>query len=105
MKSSLREKQEDFAIAMAKLILFAASKRIPVSIGDVYRDPRVHGKLGEAMGYGHKNSCHKLKLAADLNVLNEKDHEALHDFWDTIGGSARIAGDMNHYSFEWQGMR
>lgn len=105
MKSSLREKQEEFSLALAELILFAASKQIYVSIGDVYRDPRVHGKLGEAKGYGHKNSCHKIKLAADLNLLNEKDHEVLHDFWDAHGGSERIPGDMNHYSFEWQGMR
>ncbi len=105
MKSVLREKQEAFAVALAKLILFADSKGIEVSIGDVFRDPRLHGKLGEAGGYGHKNSCHKLKLAADLNLLNEKDHELLHDHWDSIGGAARIAGDMNHYSWGWQGMR
>lgn len=105
MKSSLREKQEEFAVALAKLILFAESRGIQMSIGDVFRDPRLHGKLGEPGGYGHKNSCHKLKLAADLNLLNEKDHEALHDHWDILGGSARIPGDINHYSFEWQGMR
>ena len=90
---------------LANLILYAASKGIFVSIGDVFRDPRLHGKLGESKGYGHKNSCHKLKLAADLNTMDDKDHSTLHDYWEAHGGAVRIAGDMNHYSLEWQGMR
>lgn len=105
MKSKLREKQEEFAIVLADLILYAASEGVFVSIGDVFRDPRLHGQVGEARGYGHRNSCHKLKLAADLNVINPKDHEKLHDYWDAQGGAPRIPHDMNHYSFEWEGMR
>lgn len=102
---TLRSKQEEFSIALAKLLLHADKLGIGVSIGDVYRDPRVHGVVGEKKGYGHAKSCHKLKLAADLNLLDAADHGRLHDFWDDLGGSQRIPGDMNHYSFEWQGMR
>lgn len=105
MKSTLRAKQEEFALAISELILWAGQRGIAVSIGDVFRDPRVHGKMGEDKGYGNRNSCHKLKLAADLNLLNDADHVTLHDHWDTLGGAQRIAGDMNHYSFGWQGMR
>jgi hypothetical protein len=102
---SLRTEQERFAVALATLILEADKLGIKMSIGDVFRDPRLHGQVGEAKGYGHSRSCHKLKLAADLNLINPKDHETLHDIWDTLGGSPRIPNDMNHYSFEWQGMR
>jgi hypothetical protein len=102
---SLRKEQEKFAVALAKLILEADKLGIKMSIGDVFRDPRLHGHVGESKGYGHRSSCHKLKLAADLNLINSTDHKILHDIWDTLGGSTRIPHDMNHYSFEWQGMR
>ena len=102
---SLRTEQERFAVALATLILEADKLGIKMSIGDVFRDPRLHGHIGESKGYGHRNSCHKLKLAADLNLVNANDHKKLHDIWDTMGGAPRILNDMNHYSFEWQGMR
>jgi hypothetical protein len=101
----LRQKQEEFAIAVSKLISFADWSEIGVTFGDAYRDPRLHGSIGEQKGYGHKNSCHKLRLAIDLNVIDPKSHVALHDYWDTIGGAKRIEGDFNHYSMEWEGMR
>ena len=55
---------------------------------------------------GHKTSLHKSGLAVDLNLYHgskyltdPKEHTALHDFWDTIGGNERIANDANHYSY------
>ena len=105
MKSSIRLKQEQFAIAIAQLILHADSLGIGVSFGDAYRDPRLHGEMGVQKGYGNKNSCHKARLAVDLNLVDPADHVRLHDYWDKLGGSKRIDNDMNHYSFEWQGIR
>lgn len=103
--SALRTKQEEFTVAIGKLIAAATEAGITLSFGDAYRDPRLHGEVGVKAGYGAAKSCHKSRLAVDLNTLSETDHEKLHDVWDGLGGSKRIADDMNHYSFEWQGMR
>ena len=37
-------------------------------------------------------------------IEDKTGHEQLHDIWDIMGGARRIHGDMNHYSFEWQGV-
>lgn len=39
--------------------------------GDLFRDPRLHGALGVKQGYGARNSCHKLKIAIDLNLFKD----------------------------------
>lgn len=105
MKSALRNRQEGFARALPKFEVWLAEQGINYSRGDAFRDPRVFGEIGESKGYGHPKSCHKLKLAQDLNFENDADHVRAHDEWDKRGGAPRIPHDMNHYSFEWQGMR
>ena len=115
MVMTLGTKQEHFTKALPLLILYAQYHGYGVRMGDVFRDPRLHGQIGEKKGYGHKNSCHKLKLAADLYLSKngkyltgsdaEDAHEFLHDFWDMLGGAERIPHDLNHYSFEHEGMR
>ncbi len=108
---SLLAKQKQFAIASAKLILFAHDNGLDVTYGDAYRDPRLHGKIGEKLGYGHKNSCHKLRLAVDLNIIidgkiaGSNAYNHLHDYWDTLGGAERIPEDLNHFSFMHDGYR
>lgn len=105
MSSELWDRQVAFVRAKGKLIAYAESQGIELTDGDAYRDPRVHGEMGEKFGYGAARSVHKLRLAQDFNTPNPADHITLHDFWDTLGGARRIANDMNHYSFEWQGRR
>ena len=81
--------------------------------GDLFRDPRVFGDMGISKGYGHPNSCHKLKLAIDINLIDsngklvedDRGHKELHDWWDAIGGAKRILNDINHYSIEHNGFR
>ena len=110
---TLGEMQEDFFMDKVPLLV-AEIKRLGLRArgGDLFRDPRLHGQLGEQKGYGHKNSCHKLKLAIDVNLVKDgvllgdgPEHAALHDFWDSLGGAPRIPHDMNHYSVEYRGMR
>ena len=104
-------KQQRFALAIADLIQYAEEVGLAVTFGDAYRDPRLHGQMGFKQGYGHKNSCHKLRLAVDLNIIidgkiaGSNAYNKLHDYWDTIGGSERIANDLNHFSFEHEGHR
>lgn len=66
---SLRKKQSLFAFHVSRLNQYAVSKGYEVTLGDAYRDPRLHGAIGEKKGYGHSKSCHKLRLAQDLNLL------------------------------------
>jgi len=109
---TLGQKQRRFSLAIANLILAADRMGYAVTFGDAYRDPRLHGAIGEARGYGHPRSAHKMRLAVDLNLFKDGvyltggwAHAPLHDVWDAMGGAPRIAHDMNHYSFEHDGMR
>jgi hypothetical protein len=94
----LREQQEDHAIRISKLILWANEQGIKIAKGDGFRDPRVHGEFGEKKAYGHTYSCHKLKLADDLYINDVSHHVKMHDKWDELGGAKRLLHDMNHYS-------
>lgn len=112
---TLGEKQELFSRMIPLLYMYAHFKGYEIRTGDAFRDPSVHGKVGEKKGYGHKNSCHKLKLAIDLYITQggvyltgykaATAHKFLHDFWDLLGGAERIPHDLNHYSLEHEGMR
>jgi len=106
----LGEKQEVFALNIALLIQWAYQQGYTIRLGDVFRDPRVHGFTGERVGYGHPRSYHKLKLAADLNLFKDgeyltetEDHRPLGDYWKTLHMDNTWGGDFkkkdgNHYS-------
>lgn len=82
--------------------------------GDLFRDPRVHGAVGEKVGYGHKNSNHKNKLAIDLNLFlggsfisTTEGHRELGEWWEKQHELCRWGGrfaDGNHYSLWHDGM-
>lgn len=103
----LHKKQSRFALCVAQLIIFARAKGYDVTFGDAYRDPRVQ--------YGHEKSCHRKRLAVDLNLfrggryLQETEHHKfLGDFWESLDLQARWGGrfgDGNHYSFEHEGVQ
>lgn len=73
--------------------------------------------FGDFMAHdGHMaNSCHYIRLAADLNLfvdgIYRKDTEAYREMgekWKTFDPLARWGGDFpkpdgNHFSFAWQG--
>lgn len=112
---SLGSRQRAFTRAIAVLILFAYDEfNVELTVGDAYRDPKVHGKLGEKKAYGAKNSVHKLRLAIDLNLFVDGEYirsgahpvwKRLHITWEQLGGAKAIVGDANHFSFEWEGYR
>ena len=110
---SLGEMQEKFAVMQARLVLKAHEMGYQVRLGDAFRDPRVHGDVGEKRGYGNANSCHKLRLAIDLNLFKDgkflsktEDHEPLGIWWESIGGTwgGRFQ-DGGHYSLPWGNSR
>lgn len=110
---TLGEKQRDFPRMIADLILWAYSQGYQVTFGDAYRDPRLHGIVGEKKGYGAARSCHKMRLAVDLNLFKDgrylsltEDHRPLGEKWESMGGTwgGRFE-DGNHYSLEWEGSK
>lgn len=113
----LSEKQCDFTLAIAKLVIYAyETLGIKLTYGDAYRDARVFGVSGQKKGYGSTTSCHKIRLAVDFNLFKDGNYIAnldegiilydkLHDKWDELGGSRRISNDLNHFSFTHNGRR
>ena len=112
---TLFETQAEFTALIPRLIDKAVELGFQVTLGDAYRDPRVHGKLGVKMGYGHSRSNHKNRLALDFNLFRDgvflqstEDHRELGEWWETQHPLACWGGkfgDGNHYSFEWQGVK
>jgi hypothetical protein len=102
---SLGADQRRFTLMLAQLITYAYDKGYELSVGDAFRDTRVP--------YGHPDSCHRKRLAMDLNLFKEgkfmtetKDHLPLGEYWESIGGSwGGRFNDGNHYSIEYKGMR
>ena len=111
---SLRKKQSEFARLVGKLILKAYDLGYEVTLGDAYRDPRVHGAMGVRKSYSHPKSAHKIRLAIDLNLFKNgefletsEDHRPLGEWWEKQHPMARWGGrfdDGNHYSFEHEGV-
>jgi len=112
-KMTLGEKQRLFAKLLPGLINQAHQMGYEVTLGDAYRDPRLHGHIGEKKAYGHRNSCHKLRLAQDLNLFKDgayldetEDHRELGEWWESLHPLCRWGGrfnDGNHYSLEHNG--
>jgi hypothetical protein len=105
---TLGQKQELFSRLMVKLLFFIHERGYEVRFGDFFRDPRVHGAAGVKVGYSHKDSTHKFKLAGDLNLFKDgkfltedKDHEPFGIYWESLHPLCRWGGrfeDGNHYS-------
>ena len=96
---SLRKRQSEFARMVPRLIDYAHSLGLEVTLGDAYRDPRCP--------YGSKSSRHRSRLAIDLNLFRDgdyltktEDHTQLGEWWEQQGGiwGGRF-NDGNHY--EW----
>lgn len=113
MKETLRQKQSRFARMMVQLLNYAHSLGYEITFGDFYRDPKVHGAVGEKKSYSSANSLHKDRLAGDLNLFKDgkyltetTDHEPLGVYWESIGGAwgGRFK-DGNHYSLEHEGRK
>ena len=104
---TLGEKQRKFTLMLSQLIGYAYSIGYEMSLG--------RGSVSEAANAadgGHERSCHLVRLAQDLNLFKDgrfitdgEGHDALHDYWDALGGAERIDNDMNHYSIEHNGIR
>lgn len=104
--SKLGELQEEFALKLAKLIIYINESGYQVRLGHVMRCPDC--------SVGNRNSLHKLKLAADINLFKDgkylvtsEEHLHFGNYWEReLGGSwGGRFGDGNHYSLSYNGMR
>lgn len=110
---TLREKQSRFASMVPSLINKALEMGFEITLGDAFRDARVFGEMGKKVGYGQASSCHKLRLAIDLNLFKNgkylgttEAHTELGEWWESQGGSwGGRFHDGNHYSLEHEGHR
>lgn len=115
MASKQRQLQHRFARLVPRLLDKAFALGFEITLGDAYRDPRVHGDMGVKKGYGHPRSAHKARLAIDLNLFLKGEylegteaHRELGEWWEKQDPAARWGGrfgDGNHYSLEFEGVR
>lgn len=112
---TLGEKQRLLVQLIAKLIEFAYANGYQLTLGDAFRDPRVHGAMGVKIGYSHPSSNHKQRLAIDFNLFKDgiflqtsEDHKPLGEYWESLDPLCRWGGrfnDGNHYSIEHDGIK
>jgi len=113
MAETLLQKQTRFVKMVVKLLQKAENMGYEITFGDAYRDPRVHGAMGEKKSYSEGKSAHKQRLAIDLNLFKDgvflqttEDHKALGTYWESLGGSwGGRWNDGNHYSLEHNGVK
>ncbi len=112
---TLGNKQRKFTRLVGLLIEYAYQNGYELSFGDAYRDPRVHGQVGEKKSYSSANSLHKERLAVDFNLFKDgkyltasEDYTQLGEFWESLGGAwgGRFKpADGNHFSIEHGGRK
>jgi len=97
--SKLLENQQAFAFKVAYLIVHAHNLGYQVTLGDAYRDTRLHGEMGVKKGYGNAKSFHKQRLAIDLNLFKDgkltyeiKDYEPLGKYWESLDPKNEYGG-------------
>lgn len=103
---TLGQKQRMFTLMVAELTQYAYHLGYELSVGDFYRDPRVHGKWGVKNSYSAAHSVHKERLAGDLNLFingvyqtSTEAHKPLGEYWEAMGGTwGGRFNDGNHYS-------
>jgi len=104
---TLRQKQSKFSYMIALLILQAYHLGYEMTFADFYRSSEVK--------YGHKNSLHKKRLAADINLFKDgkyltstKSYLPIGEYWESLDPGCCWGGrfdDGNHFSFSHGGMK
>lgn len=107
------EKQHQFAVMLARLILWAHDNGHIVTMGEAFRTP-TEAAANAAKGTGILRSLHCDRLACDLNLIvdgvyqkKSEAYTALGEYWETELGGAWGGrwGDGNHFSLAHEGRK
>lgn len=116
---TLAQKQQAFAVLVARLILEASSRGWAVTFGEAWRSDEEAARLAKA-GKGIKRSLHRDRLAIDLMLFIDgvyrKDSESyapLGEWWEAQSTPTLICAwggrfsrpDGNHFSVAHEGRR
>lgn len=113
MTETLGQKQRRFTRMIGLLIEWAYQNGYELTFGDAYRDPRLHGQVGEKKSYSSAGSLHKERLACDFNLFKDgqyltrtEDYRPLGEYWESLGGAwGGRFNDGNHFSLEHGGRK
>ena len=115
MKETLGDKQRRFTKLIGMLIQHAYAQGYELTVGDAYRDPRVHGDTKHKLSYSARNSNHKRRLAMDFNLFKDgkyltktEDYQPLGEYWISLADDCEWGGedgrhDGNHFSLNFNG--
>lgn len=114
---TLREKQCEFSILVARLIAEIYQRGYCCTLGEAYRSPEEAARLAKA-GKGIAASLHTQRLAIDLNLFkgdaylaDSEAHKPFGEWWEAQSTNAIQCcwggrfGDGNHYSVSHGGRR
>lgn len=116
---TLAQKQQRFAVLVARLILEADSHGWGITFGETYRSPEEAARLAKA-GLGIKQSLHTVRLAVDLNLFIDGVYQSTSEPYTPLGtwwelqsstgitcawGGRFSTPDANHFSIEHEGRR
>lgn len=111
---TLGEKQRQFTLMVAKLIIWAYDHGYELTLGEAQRS-QAQADANARSGAGISKSLHLKRLAIDLNLFKDgiyltdsAVHLPLGEYWESLGGSwgGRFSRpDGNHYSLEHEGVR
>ena len=116
MLMTLGEKQQQFVVMIAQLILWCDREGYKLTFGEAYRTPE-QAQWNAERGIGITNSLHARRLAIDLNLFIEgvyqtttESHRPLGEKWKSMHELCRWGGDFakpdgNHYSMEHEGVK
>ncbi|HCH49247.1 MAG TPA: hypothetical protein DEV59_00845 [Proteus sp.] len=111
---TLSDKQQQFTVMVAKLILWAQSNGYGLTFGEAYRTAQ-QSQWNAKNGKGIQQSLHTQRLAIDFNLFmngvyqtQSEAYRPLGKYWCSLGGTWGghfSYPDGNHFSLEHQGIR
>lgn len=115
MSETLGQKQRRFTLSVSKLIAYIYESGYEATMGDAFRDPRAFGPLGKVIAYGNAFSCHKARLAIDLNLFkggaylsDTESYRQIGEWWEAQADDHCWGGrfkDGNHFSITHEGIK
>ena len=111
--------QEEFSVALGKLLIKAGEMGTPFRCGELLRTPE-QAAVYAAQKKGSLTSVHIIRLAFDGFIIKDGQlsndvevYRPLADYWKSLHPNARWGGDFKppapldpyHFSFEYQGRK